>query len=209
MSEIVQTMTLPDVIPYWFGNLRADRPFSYESAEFRRWYGKDPKIDTELRTAFGALHQSITAEGSALAGEATGEEMLARIIVIDQMSRNMFRDTARMYACDDLGLALSRSLVETEAYRGLDLFRQMFAALPFMHSERLADQERMIIEFDRFSRDAKDLPTADFFADALRFARRHLEIVARFGRFPHRNAILGRTSTPEETAFLLEADSSF
>lgn len=209
MNSETQGRGLPDIIPFWFGNLLATRPFSTECTEFQRWYGKDLKIDAEIRTDFGALHQRLVMQGLAEADAKSSDNGLAQIIVIDQMSRNMFRDTPRMYAYDGLGLMLSRRFLETPGYREMDLFRQMFAALPLMHSEQLADQDEMLVEFDRFAKDAADLPTSDFFVDAQRFARRHHEIIARFGRFPHRNSILERVSTDEECSFLEEADSSF
>lgn len=209
MNKEIRSRNLSNVVPFWFGNLLATRPFSHECVEFQRWYGKDHNIDAEIRADFGALHKQLVTDGPVETDSKSSDTALAQIIIVDQMSRNMFRDTARMYAYDDLGLTLSRGFLGARGYHEMDLFRQMFAALPFMHSEQLADQDIMILEFDRFAEDAMDLPTSDFFVDAQRFARRHHEIIARFGRFPHRNSILSRASTKEELRFLKEADSSF
>lgn len=130
---------------------------------------------------------------------------LAEILLLDQFTRNIFRDTPRAFAGDAQALALANDLMNN----GLDLtlppFMRWFAYLPFEHSESLADQEHAVALFTRLRTDTQD----GAFDAALDYAIRHRDVVARFGRFPHRNAILGRASTAEELSFLSQPGSSF
>ena len=145
---------------------------------------------------------------TALAGgfrewDADPRGTLARIVLLDQFTRNMFRDSPRAFAGDPLALAAARALVDSGADATLDAFERWFAYLPFEHAEDLDMQDESMRLFGAL---AAEVPAL---ADTLEWARRHQVVVARFGRFPHRNAILGRVSTPEEEAFLLEPGSRF
>ena len=154
-----------------------------------KWYAKDEAFDAEIRTRFLSLYEAAAAD--RLAWDDTPEGALALVIVLDQFPRNMFRRSARAFAAD----ALARTVAARAIDRGFD---QRFAVpergffyLPFEHSESLADQERCV---------ALNRATGD--ADAVKWAALHADIIRRFGRFPHRNAALGRATTPEEQAFL-------
>jgi uncharacterized protein (DUF924 family) len=157
-----------------------------------RWYKKDAAFDDLIRRRFLATHEAAAA-GRLAEWEGTAEGALALTIVLDQFPRNMFRGDARAFAADPL----ARTVAERAIARGFDLQialpdRQFFY-LPFEHSERLADQERGV-----------DLFRAAGDAELLKWAELHADIIRRFGRFPHRNALLGRVTTPEEQVFLDE-----
>ena len=153
------------------------------------WFKKDTAFDDEIRRRFLASYQAAAA-GKLKSWEDNAEGALALLLLLDQFSRNMFRGDARTFAADPLARAVAAGAI----IRGFDgQFPDMrsFFYLPFEHSEDLADQERGIALY----RAAGD-------ADGLKWAEIHADIIRRFGRFPHRNAMLGRTTTPEEQAFL-------
>ncbi len=156
----------------------------------KRWFAVDPAFDAEIRERFLATHEAAAA-GRLSAWEDTAEGALALVIALDQFPRNMFRGVARAFSTDGLALAATRRAIG----HGFDLKMPMpernFFYLPFEHSENLADQERCIALTDA---------TGD--AEALKWAKVHHDVIRRFGRFPHRNAALGRVSAAEEIAFL-------
>lgn len=154
-----------------------------------RWFNKDTAFDDEIRRRFLALHEAAAA-GKLTEWETSAEGALALLILLDQFPRNMFRGQARAFATDPLALAVaSRAILN--GFDGAFPDMRSFFYLPFEHSEDLKDQERGLT-----------LYKASGDADGLRWAEIHADIIRRFGRFPHRNAILGRVSTPEEQKFL-------
>lgn len=196
-----------EVIEFWFG------PAPTPTSEiFQRWFTKDPEFDDEIRRRFGALHAD--AYDDKLRhwhGHAWGE--LALIVVLDQFSRNMYRNDPRSFACDHAALALARELRRAGRARELSLHQQMVALLPFEHSEDRSTQGESVAAFTALLGEAKEMRVGDdvigMLAGALDYAKRHRDIVDRFGRFPHRNAILGRASTAEEIEFLKLPGSGF
>ena len=162
----------------------------WREAGLKRWFAVDPAFDAEIRERYLATHQAAAA-GRLSVWEDTAEGALALVIALDQFPRNMFRGTARAFSTDALALAAARRAIR----HGFDLKTPMpernFFYLPFEHSENLADQERCVALTDA---------TGD--AEAVKWAKVHHDVIHRFGRFPHRNAALGRVSTPEEIAFL-------
>jgi uncharacterized protein (DUF924 family) len=178
----------PDVLRFWFGE-GAER-----GKPHKRWFEKDAGFDAEIRRRFLPLYEELSNNEEWL---SRPDECLARIVVLDQFPRNMFRGSARAFAADPLALAAAKHAVAEGYDRGmLDVERQ-FIYLPFEHSEGLADQARAC-ELMR--------PLGD---DLYDWALRHKRIIERFGRFPHRNAILGRESRPEEIEFLKQPGSGF
>jgi len=160
------------------------------------WFVKSPALDAEIGTRFLALHQA------AAAGQLTHwaddlRSCLALVIVLDQFPRNMFRGEARAFATDAQARAAARVILERGWNKAMTQPEQLFAYLPFEHSESLADQV-LCCELMK-----------DFDAEQLRYAIRHREIIERFGRFPHRNASLGRESTAAEREFLQQPGSTF
>jgi uncharacterized protein (DUF924 family) len=176
------------VLRFWFGE-GAD----YGKAH-RRWFEKNAAFDAEVRERFLTLYETLAGNDDWL---ARPDECLARIIVLDQFPRNMFRGSARAFAADPLALAAARHAVERGYDRDLRPVEKQFVYLPFEHSESLADQERACELMRPLGEDLYD------------WALRHKRIIERFGRFPHRNQILGRASTPEEIDFLKQPGSGF
>ncbi len=183
------------VLGFWFG----DPPTTEARAE---WFRKDPAFDTQIRERFGAALDA-ALQGGLRDWDATPQAALARIVVLDQFTRNAFRDTPRAFAGDALALAAAQSLVASGADRALGPWQRQFVYLPFEHAEDLAQQQRALALFGAL---AAEHPQT---AELLVWAQKHHDIVARFGRFPHRNAILGRPSSAEEAAFLSQPGSRF
>lgn len=161
------------------------------------WFAKNPEFDAKIRARFGALHaRAERGELDHWAETALGA--LALILVLDQFSRNLHRDSARTFASDAKALGLARLAVEKGFHNGLDERERVFVFVPFEHSEAPRDQELSVKYFAGL---------AD--KSYLEWAGKHKEIIDRFGRYPHRNAALGRESTPEEIVFLAGPGSSF
>jgi len=192
-----------DVLELWFGQL--DEDGRADDAHRQRWFRKDPDFDALLRERFGALHEAVAA-GERPAWRETPRGRLATIVVLDQLSRNLHRDTARMFENDAEALAVAEAALAAGDDDALATHERYFLYMPFMHAEDLEAQERCVRLFEA-ARDAAPPKLASTFDPT--WAVRHRDIVARFGRFPHRNALLGRASTPEEEAFLKEPGSSF
>ena len=168
------------------------------------WFRKDAAFDLLIRERFGdRIEQALAGGFLEWDGEPRGA--LARIILLDQFTRNMFRGTARAFAGDAQALKLATELVASGRDKNLDPWQRWFAYLPFEHSESLIEQERSVALYTALARETQ----APAFDSALDYAGKHRVIIARFGRFPHRNAILGRLSTAEESEFLKQPGSSF
>ena len=178
----------PEVLRFWFG----EGPEHGKS--HKRWFVKDAAFDAEITQLFLPLHEELVRRKIWI---GNSRECLARIVVLDQFPRNMFRGTARAFASDPLALESARLALERGWDRGMLPVEQLFVYLPFEHSESLADQDRACELMKEFGAEQRD------------YAERHREIIRRFGRFPHRNAILGRESTPEEVEFLEQPGSGF
>ncbi len=183
------------ILDFWFGQVRALGSPRIE------WFRKDRGFDEEIRTRFGPLHGQ--AERRELeAWRASPETMLALILILDQFSRNLFREDARAYAQDEHArLCANEALLRSDDLALLPVQRQ-FLYMPFEHSEDLADQERGV-ELMR------SLESFEETRGLTAWAEKHRDIIERFGRFPHRNAILGRASTAAETEFLKHPGSRF
>ena len=190
------TTTADDVHRYWFG-AQSD-PHSLQPRDL--WFTKSDATDRVIAERFGATVDAALA-GGLEDWAATPRSALALIIVLDQFTRNIFRGTARAFAGDTRALALAKRLVKYGEDMSLAPIERWFAYMPFEHSEQLEDQRESMRLFEHLAAAGVDSP--------LEWARRHYDIVVRFGRFPHRNAILGRASTPEEVEFLKLPGSGF
>jgi uncharacterized protein (DUF924 family) len=171
--------------------------FWFEEIEPKLWWVKSPEFDRRIATRFGALHAA-AARCELFAWRATPAGRLAEILVLDQFSRNLHRDSPLAFACDPLALALAQEAVAAGADRQVPPGQRAFVYMPYMHSESPAIHAVALALFQD--------PAAQ---DNLDFERRHKAIVDRFGRYPHRNAALGRASTPEEIEFLKTPGSGF
>ncbi len=189
------------VLDFWFGP--PDDPGHAQTRQ--AWFKKDDAFDDQIRQRFGVLLERALAGGidDWLTSPVQPLPALAKVIVLDQFTRNSFRCTARCFAGDALALQTAQALVASGADRALTGVQRQFAYLPFEHAEDLQHQRTAVQLFQQLAVDEPAL------ADLVVWAQRHLDIVARFGRFPHRNAQLGRPSTAEETAFLLTPGSGF
>ena|SRR5437764_825240 len=172
------TETSAEVLAFW------------RAAGTDRWFRKDDAFDAEVRARFLATYEAAVS-GKLISWEATPEGALALVLVLDQFPRNMFRGTGRAFAAD----ALARAVADRAIGRGFDQrvpkSEQLFFYLPFEHSEELTDQERCVALFRKTGN-----------PEFTRWAELHADIIRRFGRFPHRNSLLGRATTPDEQAFL-------
>jgi uncharacterized protein (DUF924 family) len=192
-------MTHQEVLDFWFG-----APGSEAAGKPRReWFVKSEAFDATVRERFGATIAAAVAGGLREWDEAGPQGVLARILVLDQLTRNAFRGKPQSFAGDALALAAARGLVDAGADQGLAPLQRAFVYMVFEHAEDAAMQARAV---ELFTVLAAEHPGFD---DMLDYAHRHRGVIARFGRFPHRNAILGRASTPEETAFLQQPGSRF
>jgi uncharacterized protein (DUF924 family) len=193
----VSPLQLPgvqDVLRFWFG----DAPLQPR----REWFTKDAAFDAQIRERFGALIEA-ALRGEVDAWQAAPDTALARVLVLDQLTRNAFRDTPRAFAGDAQALAGARDMVARGFDQALAPLQRVFVYLPFEHAEDLAAQEEALRLYAALT--AADASLADNEA----WARKHHVIIERFGRFPHRNAVLGRASTPEEIEFLKQPGSRF
>jgi uncharacterized protein (DUF924 family) len=175
-----------DVLKFWF-----------EQTEPAQWFEKDPMFDASIRERFLGWHEILVSRGNkGLLADA--QTALAAVIVLDQMSRNMFRDTPRAFATDPQALRVAEAAIARGFDARLTKDQRMFLYLPFEHSEDRQSQARSV---------ALMASLGD--PELQKWAEAHRAIVDRFGRFPHRNGVLGRISTPEETEFLKQPDSYF
>ena len=184
-----------EVLRFWFGE-----PQEY-GARRKCWFEKDPAFDAEIRDRFLALHADVAA-GRLEHWRASVPECLARIVVLDQFSRNLFRNDARAFATDALGLEAAREAIARSFDQRLLPVERQFVYLPFEHSESIEDQLRCCALMASLIDHSET-------ADLLEWAQKHRQIIERFGRFPHRNALLGRASTPEELEYLAQPGAGF
>jgi len=188
--------TPQEVLDFWFstpGEAGYGKPREL-------WFRKSQETDDTIRVRFGAdVAAAIAGERDHWAG--TSRATLALILLLDQFTRNIYRDTPRAFAGDPRAFALASAMVQQGDDRQLAPLERCFGYLPFEHSESLAAQQESIRLYGQLA--------AEGHPDLLVWAQKHFEIVARFGRFPHRNAILGRLSSPEEIAFLQQPGSRF
>jgi uncharacterized protein (DUF924 family) len=188
-------VTFPEVLDFWFGG--ADSPLRGRAR--KAWFVKSDDFDREVRERFSNLWETAASGGLKSWGD-TPLAALALVVVLDQFPRNMFRGKPQAFASDALALATTHRIMERRFDRLLRPIERAFVYLPFQHAEDVEAQRRALALYGDLAR---------LGVDHLDFARRHHDIVARFGRFPHRNEILGRTSTLEEIEFLKQPGSRF
>lgn len=175
-----------DVLDFWF-----------KETEPSLWFKKDAQFDEVIRLRFGQLHQKAT-RGECFRWRDTIDGRLAEIIVLDQFSRNIFRNDARAFAYDNMALVLAQEAISTQQTQLLQPKMRAFVYMPFMHSESLIIHAEAMKYFAEPGLEA-----------SLEYEVQHFNILQRFGRYPHRNEALGRKSTPREITFLQEPESSF
>lgn len=178
-------------------NYQTIADFWFHETKPRQWFGKDPEFDRLIKARFQAVHET-ACRGELYPWRETAEGRLAEIIVLDQFSRNMYRDTPLAFASDPLALVLAQEALRANAHLGLSSARKAFLYMPFMHSESPLIHRRAVELFSEPGLESN-----------LEFELKHKAIIDRFGRYPHRNAILGRPSTREEREFLKSPGTLF
>ena len=181
-----QLLSTGDIINFWFEEIKP-----------AQWWVKDSGFDQMIESRFGATHKA-AAMGELESWRGTAEGRLAEIIVLDQLSRNIYRDTPLAFACDVMALVLAQEAVRIGADQEVGYEKRAFLYMPYMHSESIAIHERAVELFTK--------PGGEYNYE---FELKHKVIIDRFGRYPHRNKILGRESTPEEIEFLSQPGSTF
>jgi len=179
-------MSPDDVMSFWFEELTPPQ-----------WWKKDVELDEQIRQRFGGLYQQAVA-GELFEWRQSPHGRLAEVIVLDQFSRNLFRDDARAFAADGMALVLAQEAVASGDHQALNAVERSFLYMPYMHSESARVHEVAVELFE-----------ANGIDHNLDFELRHKVIIDRFGRYPHRNTVLGRESTAEEVEFLTQPGSSF
>jgi len=193
------------VLQFWFGSGRNPVEIAKQQADL--WWGKSPATDAAIHDRFGAL-RALAVQGELDAWEETSRGRLALILLVDQMSRSLFRDQLEAFTYDYLAQEWCLNGLDLGVDEELQPIERVFFYLPLEHSESRVDQVRSVALFTDLSKRVPDTQR-ELFASYLDFAKQHHRIVDRFDRFPHRNRILGRASTAEELAFLQEPGSSF
>jgi uncharacterized protein (DUF924 family) len=193
-TKIDPGMTAPASEPAWVADVLR---FWFEELQRKAWFKKDTAVDAQIRDRFAPLIDQLAAQpvDEAVTG---ANRALATVIVLDQFPRNVFRGSARAFATDARALDIAKAAIDRGLDQELPADRRVFLYLPFEHSELLADQERSV-----------ELTAVLGDEEYARYAVLHRDVIKRFGRFPHRNAMLGRTPTLEEIKFLKEPGSSF
>ncbi len=191
-------MSIDDVLVFWFGEPASDA--AALGVKMRRWYQGGPELDRAIQDRFGALvAQAVAGELDGWAETTRGR--LALIILLDQLTRSVYRDDPRMYEGDARAQRLAVEALDRGLERELPTEERSFLIMPLLHAEDLALQERVVAEMERLIA-AAETWQRPIFSMGQEQARKYRDVIARFGRFPHRNAILGRASTPEEQTFL-------
>lgn len=188
---------IEEIIDFWFG-----KPEPGQAQSRKVWFQKDPDFDQEIQTRFLADYDRAAA-GAFVSWQSFPQGCLALVLLLDQFPRNLFRGNPQSFATDAQAIAITQHAIQQDFDQMLSPIQRWFLYIPFMHSEKLADQQRSVELFRQLSQEEPET------ASAYEYAIKHLQVIERFGRFPHRNAILGRQTTSEEAEFLQQPGSSF
>ncbi len=197
--------TIDSVLRFWFGDCQTIIDINNDKKSV--WWSKNEQVDQEISDRFEELVDAV-ADAELDHWRESAKGLLASIICTDQFPRNMYRGSAKSFGYDGVALELAQQIVTTGVDRELSTIYRVFAYLPFEHSEALEMQEKALDLFTQL-RDEVEESDKEIFSGFVSYAQRHLDVIQRFGRFPHRNQILGRESTDQEKEFLTEPGSSF
>ena len=189
---------IEEILTFWFGEIRDEPAYFEEYAP--RWFVQNADFDREIVQRFQADYE-LAAQGQLTHWTETARGGVALILVLDQFPRNMFRNDPRAFTTDPLAQQIAEQMIDAGLDRQLRLVERYFVYVPFMHSENRAHQQRSVQLFQQLVKERAYFDTP--------YVVRHQEVIDRFGRFPHRNTVLGRASTPAELEFLKQPDSSF
>lgn len=188
-----------EVLAFWFGEPGEDTSYP---ARRKLWFGKDPQFDRAIGDRFQLLVEQAAA-GQLDSWQRTPQGALALVILLDQFPRNIYRGTPQAFASDLKALAVAKTAIDRKFDQELTPLQRVFLYLPLEHSETFPNQARSVALFERLAAEDPELQ------DTFDYAIKHRDVIDRFGRFPHRNEIMGRPSTPEEIEFLKQPGSSF
>lgn len=194
------------ILQFWFNGVTDQTIIKSNQPPFNQWFSAKPEFDQQIHDQFCQVYQD--AKNDKLKQwEETPSGKLALIILFDQFSRNMFRGKPQMYSTDAQALKLTWSLMAAKEDTKLMLIERFFVYMPLMHAENIYDQQRSLDSFIQLVMDCEGInpKNVSYYKTQLHYAKHHHEIIAKFGRFPTRNAILSRESTAEETLFLSRA----
>ena len=189
---------IEEILTFWFDEIRDEPAYFEEYAP--RWFVQNADFDRQIVQRFQADYE-LAAQGQLTHWTQTARGGLALILVLDQFPRNMFRNDPRAFATDPLARQIAEQMIAAGLDRQLRLVERYFVYVPFMHSEDRTHQQRSVMLFQQLAEERAYFDTS--------YAVRHQEVIERFGRFPHRNTVLGRASTPAELEFLKQFGSSF
>jgi uncharacterized protein (DUF924 family) len=198
------------ILHYWFGTLDDATPLDMSSERCQLWHAKNPATDEDIRQRFYAEYEALRDAPEQRAPQ-TARDYLALVILFDQFSRNMGRDTPAMFETDALAVELCQEAISRGLDTDLPLIGRLFLYMPLMHAEQPRLQDQMLGLFQELpGLAAERCPhNRPFFEMANGYAKHHADLIYRFGRFPHRNAVLSRVSTPQEAAFLQQNPAGF
>ena len=201
-TDIPYRSRAEDLLDFWFG-----APNEPDYSQYRKvWFVKDASFDALIRQRFEAdVEQAAT--GKYDSWQSFPESGVALLLLLDQFPRNLYRGSDRSFAADEQALKVAKHLVDTGSDAHLPARYRFFIYVPYEHSERIADQNRCVALMERLMQDVFN--PDEGLKNGLDYAIRHRDVIERFGRFPHRNEVLGRQSTPEEAAFLEQPGSRF
>ena len=208
LNAAIADTSLPDqILSLWFGSARPDNALALQHKA--QWFTKSPAVDDVLRQRFGAALEA--ALGGSLSHWTTQGpwQRLALVVLLDQFSRNIYRNTPKSFAGDPLALALTLEAQNSGDDLKLPEVARVFLYLPLEHAEDLAMQQRSVECYQSLLQMAPDEATREYLLGTLDYAHKHQDVIERFGRFPHRNAILGRPSTAQESDYLAQPGSGF
>lgn len=206
MADKSPNAGIDDILDYWFEGYPTDS--GQLKALMKKWFSVSADNDSELNERFGRIARAAAAD-ELPAWPETAHGRLALILLLDQLPRNLHRGTASAFAQDTKALALTLGGIEKGQDRTLNPLQRIFFLMPLQHAESRATQARSTEAFSALAIEHQGGPTGPLLKNAAKFALEHREIVDRFGRFPHRNRVLGRESTDEELEFLASGGPSF
>ncbi len=203
VSEMIELQDLTnEVLKFWFGQLPINKMPSQEMRD--RWFNADSSFDETIRNKFGKYIDEIN-NGKFLQCNRTAAQSLALIIILDQFSRNIYRGNKKSYASDELSTKIALDMIKAEQDLALAPVCRWFVYMPLQHSEDKAIQDKSVAMFSKLDEENRGTENEAVFAETLKYAKEHSDAIQKFGRFPYRNSVLGRSSTQEELQFLSAA----
>lgn len=192
-----------DILGFWFADASDDTPITRGTAPYQRWFGGGPELDAHITATFAADVRAARA-GQYASWRETPDGALALVLLLDQFPRHVYRDRAAAFDSDEAALEIARACIERGMDEALPLCRRVFLYLPIQHSERLDDHDLALERFESLVHIARARGTKilAFCEAAVQAEVEHVDTLRQFGRYPYRNAALGRENTPAETAWL-------